>query len=341
MKSKYVLPDFNSKGKAPAPPPTESDEEESDEEEEESDPEETGEEEDTSGLEYEEPEPEPEPKPKKSKKSKAEPEPKSKKSKAEPEPKSKKSKKSKAEPDESTPASAIAVAEPQKSTKRVIDPDATFCTLVNRDWFVIAAGKKYSGKSTLVRSIVKYNYSRFGHIYLFCPTVNRHNLKASGYDFITNPDKYIITEVEREGTQIQALFDYQKNRKKQGKELIPMLIILDDCLGVIKFGSDMMKTLATSARHYGISLLFVTQHVNGITQAVRENCDMIFFGSMFKKNIKAAFDFQGKFNSLKGWDDYFGKNTKDYGLIKIDDRGECSTHTLVNTKKKFTLEIGE
>lgn len=148
------------------------------------------------------------------------------------------------------------------------------------------------GKTTVVMEIIQDCMRRPHPIYkkviLLSPT---HELSRS-YDCL--PNEWKFENFEFEGF-IKRLFEIQK--KKLDIELgeIPpserILLILDDCLGIINGYSRMLTTLAAQGRHYKISTIILSQHTSGLCNPIlRSNSMYILLGRMNDVNRQKVVD---------------------------------------------------
>lgn len=128
---------------------------------------------------------------------------------------------------------------------------------------IIVIGKRYSGKSNLIRNIIDPHM--FDEIFVITHTENTGNLKA-----IQPDDEYIIHELSEEF--LDELIKIHKENK------LKTLLLFDDFIGSFfdVRRSTKMNLLATSGRNYGISLLFSSQDWTSVPIKVRRNAEYIF-----------------------------------------------------------------
>jgi DNA helicase HerA-like ATPase len=132
-------------------------------------------------------------------------------------------------------------------------------------------GKTGSGKTTLAKKIVEKAHKRGVNKLILDPTPARHEWPHDDKDFITNdPDEFL-----------QVVF---ANTRCLG--------IVDEAGSMIgRFGKE-KNNLATMSRHYGHSMIFITQDVKSIDNIVREQMqDIIVFRVGKKRADELAEDF--------------------------------------------------
>jgi hypothetical protein len=144
--------------------------------------------------------------------------------------------------------------------------------------------KRNPGKSYLMRHIlhVLSREDKFGCVVVFTPTkFNREWSNIVG-------DKNVMENYSEEW--IKALLDAQAKLVKKGKAS-SILLIFDDGLGSINYQSQIFQKLATTSRHYKISLWFAMQQYHKTPKVIRANTDYCFIlNNISESNCKAVFD---------------------------------------------------
>jgi len=140
-------------------------------------------------------------------------------------------------------------------------------------FLVLVSGSKNSGKSELVRYVIRQYAHAFANIEVVAPTA------LNGFYQKIIPTSHIHDTYSDEF--VQGLMDKQVASKKAGKEK-HCLLILDDILGapglrLERRGASIMNTLFCSNRHYLISLIVVVQKMKGVPPLCRLNVDFCCF----------------------------------------------------------------
>ncbi len=127
---------------------------------------------------------------------------------------------------------------------------------------IMVCGPTNSGKTNAVKQIIKSIAKKFQYIVVYCPTAKLNK----DYDFL--PKKYICDySKEHLDGIMQRQADYVKKSKK-----VHCLIIFDDIVGSVEtHHNKQFAQLATSSRHYNISLIYITQHAAAIDNKIRNN----------------------------------------------------------------------
>ena len=179
---------------------------------------------------------------------------------------------------------------------------------------IVLVAKRGSGKSELLRYIVKLNEHLFDTVFCVCPTN-----EANGFynDFI--PKKNIFSKYSEHW--INSLLESMKKLTsgKKDDQCKHVLLILDDACSQSNFHQSVtMKTLAANGRHYKITVIITTQFVNHIPPVVRQNCDYVAIGTLNTQGIKMLTDEYkvGKISNAQ-FEDMYYENTKDYNFLLI------------------------
>jgi hypothetical protein len=157
---------------------------------------------------------------------------------------------------------------------------------------------------------------RFGCVVAFTPT------KFVGDWSSILGDKNVLENYNE--LWIKALLDAQARLVKKGKAS-SILLIFDDGLGSINYQSQMFQKLASTSRHYKISLWFAMQQYHKCPKIIRSNTDYLFvLNNVSESNCKAIFDeFPPcpKMNMRK-WHDlqaYSQAATQNHGVMMLDN----------------------
>lgn len=201
------------------------------------------------------------------------------------------------------------------------------------EWFVsnpsiVMVAKRGSGKSFVVRSIIKhFNYLPGGII------ISKTEKMSCFYgEFF--PDSYIHYEYKSE--IIANLLERQaqiikkcKEKYRKGKKVDPRLfLVMDDCLS--SKGSWMndqpILEIFYNGRHYQILFILTMQFPLGIRPELRCNFDYIFLlNEDFYSNQKRIYDhYAGMFPSFDLFRQVFLQLTRDYGCMVVVNRGSKS-----------------
>jgi ABC-type dipeptide/oligopeptide/nickel transport system ATPase component len=185
------------------------------------------------------------------------------------------------------------------------------------DKCVLLIGKRGSGKSVLLKSMLSYYGKTFSKIYV-CSGTEEVNKFYSKSGII--PENCIYESYSEEfGTQ---LIDGLK-KANSGLELSAKkkcLLILDDCIADTNFHqSKTLKNIFANGRHYSLSLLVTTQHLHSVSPLQRANFDFLFIGQQNSESVEVLCKTYrsgsiSKYNFIHLYDD----NTLDFNFFAIN-----------------------
>ena len=136
---------------------------------------------------------------------------------------------------------------------------------------ILIFGAQKSGKTSCLRALI-YNEAKkknFDHCLLFSATKDKPE-----YDFLDDKYKY-------EACDLEALKRYVNLcRELNKREIVTRgLIILDDIVGELHFKNDFFTNLFSMHRHYGISIILISQTIIDIPPKLRS---LVTFGCVYK-----------------------------------------------------------
>ena len=175
-----------------------------------------------------------------------------------------------------------------------------------------------SGKSVLNQNFIwndNFYKDLFDYIIYLSPTI--YEDKTAQHMHKIDDGKLIVSdEVDKLDVVISNLIERQSEEDHKGDHV---LLILDDCIGLIKKGSA-LNTAIMKLRHYRVSVIMVTQYYRAVDPKVRENCSaFIFFKNANLTEVKKIVDDVGG-----GYDDfkkYYKYATKQpYSFLYVNGR---------------------
>ena len=178
-------------------------------------------------------------------------------------------------------------------------------------------GKRNTGKSEIIRSLLYYNNTIPCGI-VISPT-------ESGNKFYSEfcPDSFIHHQFDPE--LMERVMKRQRRRvTKHGK--IPsnnFFVILDDCMYESKeiCGNKQIKEIFRKGRHFQITIIVTTQYVMDLPVALRSNVDFVF--CMRENNVanieRLYRSFFGIFPTKQSFSQAFSVVTENYGSIVCDN----------------------
>jgi hypothetical protein len=177
-------------------------------------------------------------------------------------------------------------------------------------------GKTQSGKSHLLKYLLKALYLE-GRFSFGC-VVSMTSQFTNDWDCI--PRNFHLTPDRTEDYLKKSLLPKMAQLKSAGY-YVPAFIILDDCLGELKWNDAFWTQVATTVRHYNISLFITTQYLKKIPSVIRSQCSQYFFLKMMNQlELKGAYE--QCFSMSMKYDQFVNfifENTKNFKAIFVNN----------------------
>ena len=186
-------------------------------------------------------------------------------------------------------------------------------TLLNKT--ICLSAKRNSGKSELLKYLVRSYHSSFNKIFVISPTEEINHF----YKDIV-PSNSIFSEYDEDWVEELIKKMTTINSGKTEKEKKHILLILDDCCSDTNFhSSNSFKKLFTRGRHLCISIILTTQYIKHIPPIARSNCDYLLVGQLNNQNIELLADeyLMGNIDKPTFIETYH-RCTKDYNFLIIN-----------------------
>lgn len=192
-------------------------------------------------------------------------------------------------------------------------------TLINN--IIVLCAKRRSGKSLLLRYLVKQQEHYYKKIFVICPTedINKFYQKD---DFI--PKTNIFKEYNEEWVESLLSSMAKENEGltegKDNDKAKKVLLILDDCCSDANFNSlQSLKKLFTRGRHAFISLIITSQYPNHIPPICRTNTDYILIGQLNEESVRLISDEYRRLLTHAGFCKMYEETTSDFGFLIINN----------------------
>ena len=151
---------------------------------------------------------------------------------------------------------------------------------------MLIAGPTLSGKTRYLLNMIESDYkNHFDFIVLVCPTFS-WNKTYQEWRYINDED---VIPIECDHDNVDKLLHIISEIYKGTNTLIT----LDDCAcsKAVKNRTGELVRLAFSARHYGISIIVITQQITSIAKPYRENISKLTtFYNANRSDMKFVFD---------------------------------------------------
>lgn len=209
---------------------------------------------------------------------------------------------------------------------------STITDLLKQDININILGKRNTGKSHLTKYIIKNLFikSMIDYVIVISAT-----LYTGYWDCIPKKYQYYPKDAE---IAIKKVLTFQKAHKNEN---IHALIILDDCLGGIKFNDNFYTSLYTTCRHAKTTIITIAQYPKKLPPLIRDNADFLF---ILKQNGKDALESihldYFYFMSNEQFFKYINDNTNDYKFIMIDLRTKSTNDNDIYKIGRAPADIG-
>ena len=192
-------------------------------------------------------------------------------------------------------------------------------SLVNN--VLVLCAKRRSGKSILLRYLVKKSQHHFNKIFVICPTedINKFYQKD---DFIKKTnifkeynEEWVDTLMKTMGKENEGLTEGIDNDKAK-----KVLLILDDCGSDANFHNlQSLKKLFTRGRHLFISVIITSQYPNQIPPVGRTNADFVLIGQLNESSVQLISDEYRRLLTNQEFGDLYEKSTSDFQFLVINN----------------------
>ena len=148
------------------------------------------------------------------------------------------------------------------------------------DKAISIVAKRNSGKSYLLRYLVKKQSYKFNKIFVICPTDSINSF----YNTIT--DKSCIFNEFNESWANELIDQLMQVNSDKNTEKKRVLLILDDCMSDINFcKSKAMKTIYSRGRHFFLTIISASQYLKNLSPLCRSNSDYMFCGRYNRQSL--------------------------------------------------------
>jgi hypothetical protein len=188
----------------------------------------------------------------------------------------------------------------------MFDAQVSFCSYI--------VGRRNRGKSHLLLKMLlnkKLLKDKFDEVILINPTY-RYDEKYHVIKFTEVFEEFSIELLEN------LLIKFQENEEKS-----KILLILDDCISENEFKSNQsdhpLNRLAVNGRHWGVSLIILSQKYNAISSYIRAQLDyVILFETSNHYELKSIYEEYGN-GSIKEFEELMKRvYIKKHDFLVID-----------------------
>jgi hypothetical protein len=182
---------------------------------------------------------------------------------------------------------------------------------------IVIAGKPGSGKSVLIRDIVRTYSHRFPAAVVFSGTEDNNNFYKEMFQ-----DLFIYSEYKEE---IMEAIDSRQKQCQRDCENPNLLVVIDDCSDDPKFfRRPLFQKFFKMARHWNIMLIFAIQYVNDIPAPIKAVIDYMFiFRYPNNEDRKKIYNnYAGITGSLQNCCSLLDQITGDFTCMVLDNRSQ-------------------
>lgn len=178
---------------------------------------------------------------------------------------------------------------------------------------ILISGPKGSGKTYFIKYLLYClaKTKKVDYIKVICPTAY-----SNTYDYLESSH---VSEEYNE-IDIYELIDTQIDFRRHNLTRSAVLV-LDDCIGTANFRAHIWEKLATTCRHYNLTVIIVTQHIFRLAPTLRDNSDtVVILRTVDIDNLRGLYNTCGrwKWREFSEFETYVMENTKDFKCIIIN-----------------------
>ena len=190
---------------------------------------------------------------------------------------------------------------------------------------ICMVAKRGSGKSWVVRSILKYYKDIPGGV-IIAPTDKMSMFYGKFFPDIYIHYEYRTEIIEQILYRQDQIIDKAKTKMNEGKKLDPRaLLVMDDCLSTKGTWAkdEQVQKLFFDGRHYKLMYILTMQFPLGLKPELRSNFDYVFLlADDTINNQKRIYEhYAGIFPSFDLFRQVFVQLTSDFGCMVIVNRG--------------------
>ena len=189
---------------------------------------------------------------------------------------------------------------------------------VPKHFVMLAIGRRRSGKTTAILSLMKAFKNRYDFAVVFCGSL----ATCEEYQRVVPPS---FVHKEWDVKLVESMVARQERKRESKQKVEDILLVMDDlAFNPSIFKSKVMRELFFNGRHLRISIILSTQTALAIGPSLRGNCDIILCAaeknSVYRKRIYDYYNVS--FPSLKLFDSCFLSMTVNFGLLILVSFGQ-------------------
>jgi tRNA A37 threonylcarbamoyladenosine biosynthesis protein TsaE len=185
---------------------------------------------------------------------------------------------------------------------------------------IVIIGKPATGKSTLVRDIIKAYRNEIPVAKIFSGTEENNHFYSQMI-----PDLYIFSEYNED--EMENFAKRQKLAMRNNPQNSKGLLVVDDCSDDPKFfHRPLFQKFFKNGRQWDMMFILALQYGMDIRPVIRTNIDYTFiFREPNEKNRKALYEnYAGIIGSYQDFCDVMDQLTEDFTAVVIDNRKQSN-----------------
>lgn len=181
---------------------------------------------------------------------------------------------------------------------------------------ILWLGMTNSGKTYAFREYYKaYWKNKVRLTYVISPTA----LYSGDFTNVV-ADKYILTDMDLAKNKIIEITEFCKQQKLKCKDY-PVMLVIDDGLGVINFNENYFCNLIAMSRHINLTIVIMMQNLTKyLSPSLRNNLSYIFVSRIADANLKCLFELAGCWESNREMKKFLKDNLINYQQVLIDKK---------------------
>ena len=133
-------------------------------------------------------------------------------------------------------------------------------------------------------------------------------------------DRYILSDMSLANGKIAEIRRFCESQRKKGKNY-PVMLVIDDCLGVINFNTPEFANLFAISRHINLTIVLMMQNLTKFMQpALRNNLSYIYINKLSDSNLKCLYELCDCWETYGDMRLFLRDNCVNYQTIMIDKK---------------------
>jgi len=152
---------------------------------------------------------------------------------------------------------------------------------------IAVIAKKKAGKTNFVLQLVRQNNERFDQVFVVSSTAK---ITKEWDNLFPGSDERMKIVDDIDDEELDEFLELRKALYPDDNKKI--LLILDDFIGMpkLKLRGKVVKKLVTTARHYGVGVIMLSQKFRACPDCIRTNCEYVVLYNTNANEINKIYD---------------------------------------------------